>query len=85
MSEFICNKCGKIFHKKYNYNQHQKRKTSCLKKNDTNDNIIEDTNNYDDIIIDNNDTNIIDDMINNVKLNLIDKNEVYLYIRQLLW
>ena len=110
MSEFICNKCHKVFKKKYNYNQHQKRKTSCIKnkiidsidvnnKNDVNNdnnNTIDsiDVNNKNDVnndnkindindVIDNN--NYINELINNVKLNLIDKNEVYLYIRQLLW
>jgi len=40
---YTCNKCGKIFTKKYNYNKHLARKTSCTINN--HNNIILDTNN----------------------------------------
>jgi len=35
MSTLICEKCGKEFETKSKYNQHQKRKTSCVKKTET--------------------------------------------------
>ena len=34
MVQYTCEKCGKIFNKKFNYESHMKRKTSCVKNFD---------------------------------------------------